>query len=104
MGRFVGFRLGKNDGDIEEDLKRFSNESARIREAYRLAMAVERGEYVKVTDVLLNYQPYKEPPKPSEPTKPPDPIRWEFPAEPTVKNEKPVDKKTMIRNNILGGF
>lgn len=48
---FEAFRPGKKYGFILDDLRRFTNKSARIREMYLLGMAVERGEYVKAADI-----------------------------------------------------
>lgn len=99
MSRFVGFRLrakGK-DKDIEDDLKRFSDESERIREAYRLAMEVERGEYVRVS-ALQNVAPAAPVVRPAPRREPGNPVVWE----PAVKAVELSEDD--IRKNILSDF
>lgn len=102
MGRFVGFRLRAKgqDRDIEKDLERFNDESERVREAYRIAMAVERGEYVQAA-ALGAVQRTTHMPTLAKPERL-KPLDWSsLPKEPTVKQDSvEVD----LKKNMLGGF
>lgn len=98
---FVGFRLSeKADTDIIKDLSRFTDTTERMKEVYRLAMRVERGE-VAVQSVM------RPAPTPSKPRQPEKPLDWKqsIPAEPTVKTSKPPEeRKKAIKANIIQGF
>jgi hypothetical protein len=99
---FVGFRIGKKDRDIEQNLARFTDQSKRMREVYRLAMAVERGEYVRASEVSRVAPPYQAT-QVKEPEAPKKDIDWKnsFPKEPSVK---PKEGKAALKNNMLQGF
>lgn len=93
---FVGFRTStKKDKDIEKDLARFGNASERIRELYRLGLAVERGEYVKASSLGAAVMVREELPK-----------RVTIPREPTVKPlvQAPATPMSDIEKNMLDGF
>jgi len=99
---FMGCRLGKADKDIQDDLARFSDKTARLKQVYRLAMAVERGEYVRVS-ALGTVQVTKEEPRPAKL----EPLTWKFPepAKPAKPAKKPAgDVKATIKSNMLQDF
>jgi hypothetical protein len=89
---FIAFRTNaKKDADIEKDLARFSNMTQRLKEAYRIAMAVERGEYIKAGLAVAITTGGM----PSMVTKPPAEL-----PKPLLAKEVEVD----IKANMLGGF
>lgn len=108
---FVAFRPGKKAPDIIEDLGRYKNQSARIRELYRLGLAVERGEYVKAADIpkviapelsmeqVAVFREQWERAQHSVRPAPPPTVAYE-----PVPVELPKDEEDDILRNILGGF
>lgn len=96
---FVALRLNEDkDKDIIDDLARFSVLTDRVKEAYRMAMKVERGE------LALS--------KPSQPQPEPSPPKTYIQSPPyQPKEEKPnnpskplVDDKAKVKSNIIQSF
>lgn len=101
MSNFVGFRLNiVKDADIIEDLGKYKDATARMKEVYRKGMRadinfIENFERIqKIEDMKIK----------------PDPIGtrrlvWNFPTEPSVKPTGQVEYPVSIKANILSnGF
>jgi|HigsolmetaAR203D_1030402.scaffolds.fasta_scaffold06413_6 hypothetical protein len=96
---FVAFRPGKKHPEIMEDLSRYKNQSARIRELYLLGLAVERGEYVRASELPKIVAV----PATAAPAAAPAPP----PLEPAVEYKPPepaVEADDDILRNMLAGF
>jgi hypothetical protein len=88
MSDFVGFRLNATkDADIIKDLKKYKDTTARVKEAYRRAIALEQAIPTPAISEVTSV------PKVA-PTKP-ERIVWNFPKEPTV----PCSLKANILSN-----
>lgn len=100
---FMGCRLNiAHDADIIQDLSKYTDATARLKEVYRKAMLVEQQGYRQPTEVI---KPIQEPLAVLEaaPAKKPS-IVWSFPTEPSVPVHEPEKSAASLKANILNNF